>query len=309
MKYSFLLIIVFFLSCNIESQNNEKKELSDSILISAKPVEYTTFILSKIEDISKDDNERSPNFIKTRIEQLIGESYKQKCLELNVVYPPKFVLFRAFKLEGEFEIWVADKRSDSLKLLANIPICAIDQEPGPKLMQGDGKTPEGFYTCRIYYGSPNSFMWIKLNNNEINDFGSVGYGSSFKLCLEYPLTIDTERTKRFSPGHNPGSAICVHGNCVTAGCISFENKNFLPVFLSSCFHDSKLYGYPKIHIFPFRFSDVLIEKYSEQTASFMNKAEITVFWNEIRKAYDLFNINKKALKISYQNNTYNFTEY
>jgi murein L,D-transpeptidase YafK len=152
-------------------------------------------------------------------------------------------------------------------------------------------------------------MWIKLNNKEIDTYGSVGYGSSFKICLEYPLPIDAQRTRKFSPGHNPGSAICIHGNCVTAGCISFENKDFLPVFLSACFHDSKLYGLPKVHIFPFRFSDALIDSYSEQKISIMDKQALIGFWNEIRKAYDQFNVNKKALKISYQNNTYVFTEY
>jgi murein L,D-transpeptidase YafK len=127
--------------------------------------------------------------------------------------------------------------------------------------------------------------------------------------LEYPLPIDINRTKIFSKGKSPGSAICVHGNCVTAGCISFENENFLPIFLSARFHNSGLYGFPKIHIFPFRFTEDLKQKYSNETISDMQKEGLLSFWTEIQKAYDLFNKNHKAIKVSFSNNKYIFSEY
>lgn len=309
MKCILLFASVVLFSCNIDSQNSNEPGSKDSIAGETKPFEYTSFDIKEIEDIPEGVNERSPEFIKKRLELLIGDSYKNKCEAIGIAYPPKFVLFRAFKLEKEFEIWVADKRSDTLHLLATLPICAVDAEPGPKLKQGDGKTPEGFYTCNILYGSPNSFMWIKLNSKEIDTYGSVGYGSSFKLCLEYPLAIDANRTKIYSSGHNPGSAICIHGNCVTAGCISFENENFLPIFLSARYHDTNQYGFPKIHIFPFRFSDELKKKYSEEIVSDMGKEKLLLFWSEIQKAYDLFNTDKKAIRVTYSNNAYHFTEY
>jgi len=307
-----LLIITVTISCSSVSQNKSNKNFNDTIIKKGtlkKIVKFTSFNIDSIADIEKNVNERSAYFIKQRLIKLIGKAYKKRCNEIGVAYPPNYVLFRTFKLEKEYEIWIANKRSDTLKLLVTLPICAVDAEPGTKLMQGDGKTPEGFYTCKILYGSSNSFMWIKLNNSEINDYGTPKYGSSFKLCLEYPLQIDRNRTRKFSPGNNPGSAICIHGNCVTAGCISFENKNFLPIFLSAKFHNTKKYGYPKVHIFPFRFTeDLKIEK-SKEAYSEMKPNNIISFWNDIEPAYQIFKKNHKAIKVSFLNNKYKFTEY
>jgi len=307
-----IIIITTSLSCSSVSQNNETKNNSDTIIKKATtPIlkKFRSFEIDTIPDINKNAKERSSTFIKQRLEKLIGRSYKKRCEDINVSYPPSYVLFRTFKLEKEYEIWIANKRSDTLKLLATLPICALDNKPGTKLMQGDGKTPEGFYTCKILYGSSNSFMWIKLNNSEIDNYGTVQYGSSFKLCLEYPLQIDKNRTRKFATGKKPGSAICVHGNCVTAGCISFENKNFLPIFLSAKFHNTQKYGYPKVQIFPFRFSERLKEKWSKEVYSYMKPEDIINFWEEIEPAYSLFKKHHKAIKVSFLNNKYKFTEY
>ncbi len=311
---TFIIIFIFstLLSCSSESQNNDTALKADSISGTSdigEIAKFTSFIIDSVPDIKAGVNERSSVFIENRIKELIGKSYQARCQEIDVAYPPNYILFRSFKLEEEFEIWVADKRSDTLRLLITLPICAVDNEPGTKLMQGDGKTPEGFYTCKTLYGSSNGFMWIKLNNSEIEDYGRVHYGSSFKLCLEYPLQIDKSRTRKFSGNVSPGSAICIHGNCVTAGCISFENKNFLPIFLSSKFHDSNTYGYPKIHIFPFRYSEKLKEEQSKEVYSDMKPEDLISFWEELEVAYKLFEKNKKAIKVSFTNNTYHFVEY
>jgi len=311
MKTSILLLaITIAISCSSVSQN--KKTRSDTIIQKdtlKKIVKFTSFKIDSISDIKKNTNERSSNFIKQRLIKLIGNSYKKRCKDIGIAYPHNYVLFRTFKFEKEYEIWVANSRSDTLKLLVTLPICAVDDEPGTKLMQGDGKTPEGFYTCKILYGSSNSFMWIKLNNSEIDDYGTVKYGSSFKLCLEYPLQIDRNRTRKFSGNVNAGSAICIHGNCVTAGCISFENKNFLPIFLSAKFHNTKKYGYPKVHIFPFRFTEELKKEKSKNAYSDMKPNDIIDFWEDIEPAYQMFEKNHKAIKVSFLNNKYNFVQY
>ncbi len=313
MKTSILLLIITIaVSCSSVSQNKNEKTYSDTLIkknILKKNTKFTSFKIDSISDIKKNTNERSATFIKQRLIKLIGNSYKKRCKEINVNYPPNYVLFRTFKLEKEFEIWVSNKRSDTLKLLATLPICAIDAEPGTKLFEGDGKTPEGFYTCKILYGSSNSFMWIKLNNSEIDDYGTTQYGSSFKLCLNYPLQIDRNRTRKFIGNKSSGSAICIHGNCVTAGCISFENKNFLPIFLSSRFHNTKKYGYPKVHIFPFRFTEELKKEKSTKVYSDMKPNDIINFWEDIEPAYQMFEKNHKAIKVSFLNNKYKFVEY
>jgi murein L,D-transpeptidase YafK len=307
-----LFIIIFFsvfiFSCS-DSQNQKVAKRYNKTFKEPKKSKFTTFAIDSVADIKKGTNERSPAFIKQRLEQLIGNSYKKNCENAGITFPPEYVLFRLFKEEREFEIWAAQKPSDTLKLLAIIPVCAVDDEAGTKLRQGDGKTPEGFYTCKITYGSSNGFMWIKLNNKEIDDYGTVGYGSSFKMCIDYPLQIDQNRTRKTLGKTSPGSAICLHGNCVSAGCISFENKDFLPVFLSARYHHSKTYGYPKIHIYPFRFSERNKTDMSKKVSSEMSPEELVLFWTELEKAYNLFEKDRKAFKISFTNNTYNFSEF
>jgi len=191
-----------------------------------------------------------------------------------------------------------------------LPVCAVDYRPGTKLQSGDGKTPEGFYNCDLAYGSSYSFMWINLNNGKIEDFGNVGNGcSSFKICTDYPHSIDRQRTKKLLGNASPGGEICIHGNCVTAGCISFENRNFLPVFLAATFHNKTDFGKIKIHIYPFRFTEANKNNYSESVDSEMNKTQLLNFWNELEKGYNLFETNKKAFSVLYSDSTYIFKSY
>jgi len=309
MRYIFIILISVFLSACSDSQNQKVISIYNKTFKELKSAKFTVFEIDTIPDIKKGINEKSSVFIKQRLEQLIGKSYQKKCKETSISYPPKYIMFRMFKEEKEFEIWASAKRSDTLKLLAILPICAVDDEAGTKLQQGDGKTPEGFYSCKVLYGSSNWFMWIKLNNKEIDNSGNVGYGSSFKMCIDYPLAIDRNRTKKILENTNPGGAICLHGNCVTAGCISFENRNFLPVFLSALFHNSATYGYPKIQIFPFRFSDRNKKEMSKKISSRMTSEQLVSFWTELEKAYSLFEKNHKAVKVTFTGNTYRFSEY
>ncbi len=309
MRFTVIIILSVLLSSCSDSQNQKIAKFYNKTFKEPKGSKFTVFEIDSVPDIKKGTNEKSSAFIKQRLEQLIGKSYRKKCAEAGITYPPKYILFRVFKEEKEFEIWASGKRSDTLKRLALLPICAVDDEAGTKLQEGDGKTPEGFFSSKIMYGSSHGFMWIKLNTGEIDDYGTTGYGSSFKICIDYPLQIDRNRTRKILGKASPGGAICLHGNCVSAGCISFENKNFLPVFLSARYHKSKTYGYPKIQIFPFRFSEKNIKKMSKKVSSEMTPEQLIAFWSELEKAYNLFEKNHKAIKVTFSNNKYNFSEY
>jgi len=187
-------------------------------------------------------------------------------------------------------------------------VCAVDDEPGTKFKEGDGKTPEGFYNCSTLYGSSNWFMWINLNYNQIDDSGEVGNGfSGFRICTDYPHSIDRLRTKeKLGNKISPGGQICIHGNCVTAGCISFKNRNYLPVFLAMIHHNQKLYGNIKVHTFPFRFTEQLKLEYSESVNSEQTPEELINFWNQIEEGYNLFEKSHKALNVTYSGNKYIF---
>ncbi|MBI4645105.1 MAG: hypothetical protein HY738_00565 [Bacteroidia bacterium] len=271
---------------NIGKDNCPEKIENSKDSIKRAVLDAEDIILDSIF-IKPSGNETSALYINKAIEQLLGSTLRGWVNEQGISYPPQYILFRAFKLEREFEIWGSDSSNDSLKLIKIIRICAVDDSPGPKLIQGDGKTPEGFYTANGVFGSSYWFMWLKLNRENIDRYGQVGNGSSFKLCVNYPNPADIQRTAKYSKNSNPGGEICIHGNCVTAGCISFKNRAFLPVYYFAANHNKTKFGLVNVYIFPCRFDEADIYQYYKNY-DILDSAGIVSFWNNIKEGYELF---------------------
>jgi len=53
------------------------------------------------------------------------------------------VFIRIFKAERELELWMG--KAERFTLIKTYPICAFSGALGPKLMEGDRQSPEGFY--------------------------------------------------------------------------------------------------------------------------------------------------------------------
>lgn len=301
--------VLLYFSCVLKDNSiptNTTVSTKDSIIKSNSIViDAENIPLDKIKKGSN-PNEKSSEYIEKTIEQLIGKTLKKWTEEANVAYPPACVLFRVFKVEHEYEIWGGDSQ-ESMKLIQTIKICSFDDEPGPKLTIGDNKTPEGFYTCDISYGSQYWWMWIKLSADEIDKRGDANYGSSFKLCTNYPNSSDQARTRQFSKNKNPGSEICIHGNCVSAGCISFKNRAFLPVYYFAKNHNTKKFGSIQVHMFPFRFSEKLKKQYCG-TYNLMDSKSLNAFWSNLEEGYTLFNQTHKTIKYQYQKDKYVFNK-
>ncbi|MEL6544544.1 MAG: L,D-transpeptidase family protein [Myxococcota bacterium] len=217
----------------------------------AAPVEVTD--LRPVAEDAKDP--QSPKAIAARIEALAGHHFRQWTEEVGLSYPPNEVELRVYKEERETEIWGRNRsgrtKPGAWRRIATLPVCAVDREAGTKLRQGDGKTPEGTYRARALYPSRNFWMWMKLDPDGIDAQGIPGVGSAFRLCLDYPSPADRARS-RAAGYSNPGGGICLHGNCVTAGCVSFSNRNFIAVFAFSAHHDARSFGAMRVHISPNR---------------------------------------------------------
>jgi len=310
MRILFLILIICMISCNQQAQENSST-LGNEFVTNLQETEFDIVKIDLVPDIEKGIDERSSSFIKNRLQALVGNFVKIKCEKNGLKDPPKFILYRFFKLEREFEVWAGNSRNDSLKRILLLPVCAVDDQPGTKLQEGDGKTPEGFYYSPLQYGSTADFMWIKLNNSELSTYGKVGYGSSFKMCLDYPNSLDRLQTKTIMKNNNPGSAICIHGNCVSIGCISFKNENYLPVFLTAIYHNSMNYGPINIHIFPFRFEKINAQERQKFAKNVIQMTENQVVnkWNNLEQGYTLFNKNRKAFKINIVKNKYSYSSF
>ena len=106
------------------------------------------------------------------------------------------ILVRAYKQEGELEIWKQTK-GGSYALLKTYPICRWSGWLGPKLVEGDRQAPEGFYTVEASALNPNS-RWFRSFN------------------LGYPNAYDRSWNRT-------GDSVMVHGNCRSAGCYAMTD--------------------------------------------------------------------------------------
>ncbi|MFN8711382.1 MAG: murein L,D-transpeptidase family protein [Bacteroidota bacterium] len=181
-----------------------------------------------------------------------------------------FQLFlRAFKTEGEFEIWVKSARQSEFKLYAQWPICSASGTPGPKRCQGDAQVPEGFYHINVF--NPASAYHLSLG-------------------VSYPNASD----KVFACKKDPGGAIMIHGNCVTIGCIPLTDDKIRELYVLAV--EAKDAGQQKIpvHIFPARMSN---EKMAALKKEYTDAA-VHKFWSNLQPGYNAFENSHKLPAIS-----------
>jgi murein L,D-transpeptidase YafK len=96
------------------------------------------------------------------------------------------ILVRVFKEEAELEVWKQDA-TGRFQILKTYPICRWSGDLGPKLWEGDGQTPEGFYRVTPEQMNPHSNYYLAIN---------IGYPNSF----------DKANTR-------DGSFLMIHGDC------------------------------------------------------------------------------------------------
>jgi len=111
-----------------------------------------------------------------------------------VIYPKKLTLI-GLKHEQLLEVW--GEHNGKKIYITTYPFTAFSGHLGPKLREGDRQIPEGIY--KIGYLNPNSKFHLSININ-------------------YPNAFDKKVAKK-EKRTNLGSAIMIHGNAVTIGCI------------------------------------------------------------------------------------------
>jgi murein L,D-transpeptidase YafK len=114
----------------------------------------------------------------------------------KVSYPPRHLLWRVFKRERVLEVWAGAKEGAELTHVARYTICAASGDLGPKKKDGDSQVPEGYYVLDHFKNSSDYYLAMRVN---------------------YPNARD--RGLRYT-----GSAIMVHGNCVSIGCLAMGDE-------------------------------------------------------------------------------------
>jgi murein L,D-transpeptidase YafK len=197
-----------------------------------------------------------------RVKPALVIALKEKKLSYG---SPLFI--RIFKSEKVLEVWV--KQNDKFALFHSYPICTFSGQPGPKVKEGDGQSPEGFY--RVGLGQLNPYSSYHLAFN-----------------LGYPNAYDRANGRT-------GNYLMVHGNCVSIGCYAMGDEAIEEIYTLM---EAALRGGQKnidVHVFPFRFDSTKIA---------WQRSEWQPFWNDLKTGFDAFNQTKKPPIVTVVNKRY-----
>ena len=134
---------------------------------------------------------------------------------------------RLFKEEKLLEVWM--ERNGGFELALTYPICAWSGQLGPKLKEGDGQSPEGFYLVSRNQLNPHSHYYLALN---------TGFPNAFDKAAG--------RT---------GSALMIHGACASIGCYAMTDAGIDDIYAIIDQALSSGQQAVPVHIFPFRMTE------------------------------------------------------
>ena len=180
------------------------------------------------------------------------------------------VYIRIFKQENQLELWIDDGKR--FKIFKTWPICKFSGALGPKLKEGDGQAPEGFYFVPRSRMNPRSRFHLSFN-------------------LGYPNKYDRAHGRT-------GSALMVHGNCVSIGCYAMTDARIEEIY-SLC--DAALMNgqrFFRVHCFPFRMSEANMRKH--QNSKWIKE------WQNLRVGYDWFEKTKRPPNVEVRGKRYTF---
>ncbi len=180
------------------------------------------------------------------------------------------ILIRIFKREFELELWM--QRDGVFHRFATYPICRWSGALGPKLKQGDGQAPEGFYTVDATALNPNS-RWYRSFN------------------IGFPNAFDRAHGRT-------GSFIMVHGGCGSIGCYAMTNAQMHEIWqlVTAALQGGQARF--QVQVYPFRMSPERLAKY--------DGSPDIAFWKNLKAGNDLFEASGLPPKVSVCKGQYQF---
>ncbi len=188
--------------------------------------------------------ESAPNEL-TRVDATLGD--------------PMFI--RIFKESSEFELWVQPGGVGEFMLARQWPVARWSGTLGPKLKEGDGQAPEGFYYTNSGSLNPNSSYHLSFNIN-------------------YPNADDRTLGRT-------GSFIMVHGGRASIGCFAMTDPVIEVIYASVEAALANGQDRVPIHVFPFRMTP-------ERVAQIVDDLPWKTFWlEELRPEYQRFETTRR----------------
>lgn len=163
--------------------------------------------------------------------QTLGQVQVQLAAQGLALGAPVFV--RITKRPAELEIWLRGAAGPYVRF-NTYKICAFSGGLGPKLKEGDRQAPEGFYSVAARQMNPASQFHLSFN-------------------LGYPNAFDRHHRRT-------GSALMVHGNCVSIGCYAMGDGAIEEIWtlMAAAFRQGQTQI--PVHVFPFALTADAIER-------------------------------------------------
>jgi len=178
------------------------------------------------------------------------------------------IFIRIFKQERELELWV--EKGGAFECFRTYRIAAMSGTLGPKLKEGDGQAPEGFYFVRPSQMNPSSNYHLSFN-------------------LGYPNAYDSAHGR-------DGSALMVHGNQVSIGCYAMTDPKIEEIYTLADAALRKGQPFFRVHCFPFRMTDENMMKHAD--------SEWIDFWKNLKQGYDAFEKSKQVPNVVVKDKVY-----
>ncbi|MFJ5472104.1 peptidoglycan meso-diaminopimelic acid protein amidase [Pectobacterium carotovorum] len=178
------------------------------------------------------------------------------------------IYIQIFKEERIFELYA--KVGSEYRLLEQYPICKYSGGLGPKRVEGDLKSPEGFYQVDLRQLKPDSQYYRAINIGFPNDYDkSQGYS---------------------------GRYLMIHGECVSVGCYAMTNTYMDEIYRYA--EAALRNGQAKIDIaiYPFRMTEQNMQRHRNSTYA--------SFWKQLQPGYSYFNQHNQPPAVTVFNGQY-----
>lgn len=198
--------------------------------------------------------------------KILEDSLKKQFEKQNLVWPPQAMYLRSFKYDRQLEIWVKSSAKEPYKLFKTYKVCQQSGAMGPKRVEGDYQVPEGFYYINEF--NPNSNYHLSLG-------------------LNYPNASD----RILSDVNRPGSAIYIHGNCVSTGCIPITDAPIEELYFLASNVRNQGQEFIPVHVFPVKYNVKKSMDFLEN--SMKDNNYLKQFNNNIKEVFDYFELKKE----------------
>ena len=180
------------------------------------------------------------------------------------------VFIRIFKEESELELWI--RNGETYALFDTYPVCKWSGVLGPKLKEGDGQSPEGFYFVPASALNPHSRFHLSFN-------------------LGFPNAYDRAHGRT-------GSYLMVHGDCVSIGCYAMTDGKIEEIY--GLVEAALRAGQPfvRVHVFPFRMTAENMARHAESPWA--------DFWTNLKEGYDSFEAASRPPNVTVRDKRYHF---